>query len=198
MPPQRVPITRPSTAVNPIVLATLRPSLTAQRLAPLPRCAKTTRRWRVRARVPGSGDQIFVGKTMKAVTPHAFLRKRRGRAKVWARPVGCGGRPCRNRRLGAFVAPLHDRSVSAPDCVADAAAPAAKALPTVRECPRSLSPGDRNRRRHGRPDVRNQPLPTRLAGRGWRDDFAHRGVMIEAVFWKFAFVETRAVGVDDF
>jgi hypothetical protein len=36
--PQRVPIMRPSTAVNPMVEAMLRPFFTAQRLAPLPRC----------------------------------------------------------------------------------------------------------------------------------------------------------------
>jgi hypothetical protein len=41
--PRRVPIIRPSTAVKPIVFATLRPSFTAHMLAPLPRWAKTTR-----------------------------------------------------------------------------------------------------------------------------------------------------------
>ncbi|MNN62142.1 hypothetical protein D3C81_1774230 [compost metagenome] len=41
--PQRVPIGRPSTAVKPMVLATLRPPCMAHRLAPLPRWATTTR-----------------------------------------------------------------------------------------------------------------------------------------------------------
>ncbi len=41
--PQRVPIGRPSTAVKPIVLAMLRPPCIAHMLAPLPRCAATTR-----------------------------------------------------------------------------------------------------------------------------------------------------------
>ena len=41
--PQRVPIGRPSTAVKPIVLATLRPANRAHMLAPLPRCRTTVR-----------------------------------------------------------------------------------------------------------------------------------------------------------
>ena len=41
--PLRVPITRPSSAVNPIVDATLLPSAIAHIDAPLPRCATTTR-----------------------------------------------------------------------------------------------------------------------------------------------------------
>ncbi len=40
--PQRVPIGRPSAAVNPIVLATLRPPAIAHMLEPLPRCSTTT------------------------------------------------------------------------------------------------------------------------------------------------------------
>ena len=41
--PQRVPIGNPSTAVKPMVLATLAPALTAHMLAPLPRCSTTVR-----------------------------------------------------------------------------------------------------------------------------------------------------------
>ena len=41
--PQRVPIGSPSTAVNPIVLATLRPATSAHMLLPLPRCATIVR-----------------------------------------------------------------------------------------------------------------------------------------------------------
>ena len=41
--PQRVPIGRPSTAVKPIVLATLRPPTMAHMLLPLPRWATTVR-----------------------------------------------------------------------------------------------------------------------------------------------------------
>jgi len=41
--PQRVPMGRPSTAVKPIVLATLRPPASAHRLLPLPRWATTVR-----------------------------------------------------------------------------------------------------------------------------------------------------------
>ncbi len=41
--PGRVPISRPSRAVNPIELPTLRPARMAHMLAPLPRWATTTR-----------------------------------------------------------------------------------------------------------------------------------------------------------
>src|SRR5437764_565749 len=41
--PQRVPIGRPSTAVKPMVVATLWPPRRAHRLAPLPRWAPTVR-----------------------------------------------------------------------------------------------------------------------------------------------------------
>jgi hypothetical protein len=41
--PERVPIISPPRVVNPIVVATLRPSATAQRLAPWPRWATTIR-----------------------------------------------------------------------------------------------------------------------------------------------------------
>ena len=40
--PHLVPIGRPSTAVKPIVLATLRPFVIAHMLEPLPRCSTTT------------------------------------------------------------------------------------------------------------------------------------------------------------
>ena len=41
--PVRVPIGRPSTAVKPIVEATLRPPASAHMLAPLPRCSTIVR-----------------------------------------------------------------------------------------------------------------------------------------------------------
>ena len=43
MAPHRVPIIKPSRAVNPMVVSMLVPSRMAQRLAPLPRCATTVR-----------------------------------------------------------------------------------------------------------------------------------------------------------
>ena len=52
--PQRVPIIRPSSAVNPMVEATLRRPCMAHRLAPLPRCATTTRPFAAAPRWPGS------------------------------------------------------------------------------------------------------------------------------------------------
>ncbi|MNV77089.1 hypothetical protein D3C71_1704840 [compost metagenome] len=41
--PLRVPIGKPSTAVNPMVLATLRPYTSAHMLLPFPRCAMMAR-----------------------------------------------------------------------------------------------------------------------------------------------------------
>jgi hypothetical protein len=41
--PQRVPIIKPSSAVKPMLLATLRPPCMAHMLAPLPRCMTTVR-----------------------------------------------------------------------------------------------------------------------------------------------------------
>ena len=75
--PQRVPIGSPSAAVNPIVLATLRPPCIAHMLAPLPRCSTTVlpaaarasyRRKRLR--------DVLVGKAVEAVAQHAALGDR--------------------------------------------------------------------------------------------------------------------------
>jgi hypothetical protein len=52
--PHLVPIGRPSTAVKPIVLATLRPFVIAHMLEPLPRCSTTT--------LPAAAFASWVGK----------------------------------------------------------------------------------------------------------------------------------------
>jgi len=57
--PVRVPIIRPSTAVNPIVLAMLTPWSSAHMLAPLPRCSTTVRPAAAFGSVSGSTDAMY-------------------------------------------------------------------------------------------------------------------------------------------
>ena len=57
--PLRVPISSPSTAVNPIVLATATPPSSAHMLAPLPRCSTTVRPRAARASIAGSVDATY-------------------------------------------------------------------------------------------------------------------------------------------
>ena len=57
--PQRVPIGRPSTAVNPMVLATLRPASSAHMLAPLPRCSTTVLPAAAAASTRGSTEAMY-------------------------------------------------------------------------------------------------------------------------------------------
>ena len=57
--PQRVPIGRPSTAVKPIVLATLRPADSAHMLAPLPRWQTTVRPSAAAASSCGSIEAMY-------------------------------------------------------------------------------------------------------------------------------------------
>src|SRR5215475_8061832 len=64
--PGRVPIGRPSSAVKPIVLSTLRPPESAHIEAPLPRCATTTRRLAIAGATHALGverlrDRVMVG-----------------------------------------------------------------------------------------------------------------------------------------
>ncbi len=55
----RVPIISPSTAVNPIVLATLRPPCIAHMLAPLPRCRTMVRPAAARGELSGSTEAMY-------------------------------------------------------------------------------------------------------------------------------------------
>ena len=75
-----MPIGRPSTAVKPIVLATLRPPAIAHMLAPLPRCSTTVLpRGRASRRCCGSTlRDVLVRQAVEAVAPHAALGDRRG------------------------------------------------------------------------------------------------------------------------
>jgi hypothetical protein len=57
--PERVPIARPSTAVKPIVLATLDPAFIAHMLAPLPRWRMTVFPDAARASSPGSTEATY-------------------------------------------------------------------------------------------------------------------------------------------
>ena len=57
--PQRVPIGKPSTAVKPIVLATLRPAASAHMLAPLPRCSTTVRPFAATGSSCGSFEAMY-------------------------------------------------------------------------------------------------------------------------------------------
>ena len=86
--PQRVPIGRPSTAVKPIVLATLRPPTIAHMLLPLPRCATTVRPdGGLRIELRQHAGDVLVGQAMKAVAPHAALGDR-GRQREGLRHLG--------------------------------------------------------------------------------------------------------------
>src|ERR1700740_2911723 len=88
--PQRVPIMRPSTAVNPIVAATLRPSFTPQR---------RSARARAEARSPLGGTQET---HRRAHETHSDERPllRNGAAARMLEPdwIGYDGRLCRNRQ----------------------------------------------------------------------------------------------------
>ena len=55
----RVPIGRPSTAVKPMVLATLLPPSIAHMLAPLPRCSTTVRPAAAVASYCGSTEAMY-------------------------------------------------------------------------------------------------------------------------------------------
>jgi hypothetical protein len=57
--PVRVPIGSPSTAVNPMVLATLRPLSIAHMLAPLPRCATTSLPAAHSGAIRGSAETMY-------------------------------------------------------------------------------------------------------------------------------------------
>ena len=76
--PVRVPIGSPSTAVNPMVLATLLPPSTAHMLAPLPRCSTTVLPDAARASCSRQhrGD-VLVRQPVEAVAPHAAVSDRR-------------------------------------------------------------------------------------------------------------------------
>ena len=90
--PQRVPIASPSTAVKPIVVATLRPASIAHMLEPLPRCSTmvlAAAALRVHARQLG-GD-VLVGQAVEAVSLHAGVvelgRQGESPGDVGIRPV---------------------------------------------------------------------------------------------------------------
>ena len=57
--PGRVPMQRPSSAVNPRVLSTLFRSFSAHRLAPLPRCATITRPSAISGATSGRTDAMY-------------------------------------------------------------------------------------------------------------------------------------------
>ena len=72
----RVPIISPSTAVKPIVLATLRPSRIAHRLAPLPRWATIRRASGQRGLgLAEPRDDVVVGQAVEAVAADAGCRE---------------------------------------------------------------------------------------------------------------------------
>ena len=50
---------RPSSAVNPKLLSTLRPPIIAHRLAPLPRCATMTRPLAISGATRGSTEAMY-------------------------------------------------------------------------------------------------------------------------------------------
>ena len=94
--PVRVPMGRPSTAVKPIVVATLRPRAIAHMLAPLPRCATISLPSAHSGAMRGQHrDDVFVGEAVKAVAADALGRQvARGSANCCAsggcRPVKRG------------------------------------------------------------------------------------------------------------
>ena len=80
-------MTRPSSAVKPIVVSRLRPCRRAQRLAPLPRCATTVRpaAWAGREFGQFAGD-VLVGQAVEAIFPDAFrLEPARDRVAAYRR-----------------------------------------------------------------------------------------------------------------
>jgi hypothetical protein len=96
--PQRVPIGRPSTAVKPIVLATLRPADSAHMLAPLPRCSTTVRPRRPRVELRQHRGDVLVGQAVEAVAAHARgVGELLGSANLRQLGLRCGGRRCRSR-----------------------------------------------------------------------------------------------------
>ncbi|KAG1184716.1 hypothetical protein G6F57_020806 [Rhizopus arrhizus] len=108
--PGRVPMGRPSRAVNPIVLSTLLPSCMAQADTPEPKCAAmilpiASRESRSGARLPGT----------------AIRAARSGRP----RRSGCGGTPCRSRPPAESTGVARGSRGWAPGCWVGAAAQAA-------------------------------------------------------------------------
>ena len=98
--------------MNPIVVATLRPSLTAHMLAPLPRCAKTIRALLKFGReFAQPRHKILVRQAMKSVAPNARIGKpaRQGESlgemRLAAMKGGIEARDLRNLRRDA-----HDRA----------------------------------------------------------------------------------------
>lgn len=123
--PHRVPIIRPSSAVKPIDVATLRPPCSAHRLAPLPRCASSTRSssrisvscsttdsyanpWKPYRRTPamfnarGSANQVStVGRSAwKAVSKHPTWR-------TWRQRAATTSTPCRLARWCIGASAIH-------------------------------------------------------------------------------------------
>ena len=139
--PQRVPIGSPSSAVKPIVLATLRPPSSAHMLAPLPRCGTTVcPRGRAASCCGSTRGDVLVRQAVEAVAPHASLgRIRRGSANSCATrrlaAVECGVEAGDLRQVRGALE--HDAG-SAPGCAAGAAA---------RAGPASRAPRARRRRR---------------------------------------------------
>ena len=133
-----MPIGRPSTAVKPIVLATLRPPTIAHMLLPLPRCATTVRpaaAFGIELR-QHAGD-VLVGQAVEAVAPHAALGDRR-RQREGLRHLGLGAMEggVEAGDLRQVGAKLRRRSRSASGCAAGAAAPAGSAW-RARRSPRA-------------------------------------------------------------
>ena len=75
--PHRLPMTRPSKALKPMVVAMLCRLSMAHMLAPWPRWATTTLPSALRAQMirQNAGD-IFVRQAVEAVAPHAFFGER--------------------------------------------------------------------------------------------------------------------------
>ena len=80
--PLRLLMTRPPAGVSPMLVSTQRPSATAARLAPFPRCASTTRP--LGGRGPGNPleltEQVRVGQAVKAIAAKARRLGHRQRA----------------------------------------------------------------------------------------------------------------------
>ena len=79
--PERVPIGSPSSAVKPIVVATLFPSRIAHMLQPFPRCAATTRPARtVTDDARQDACDVLVREAVEPVPLDALADSSRGRA----------------------------------------------------------------------------------------------------------------------
>ena len=142
-----MPIGRPSTAVKPIVLATLRPAhhrAHAAAVAEVGDDGAAGRGLRIELR-QHVGD-VLVGQAVEAVAPHAAVGDRR-RQRERLRHLGLrrGGRRCRSRRPAAGRDEARRRSRSASGCAAGAAAPAGSAWRARRSPRERPAPPGRSR-----------------------------------------------------